>query len=84
MRQRRMPGSAALRRDSSAVARPKKGPNEARHEVAAEYSVEALVADTGKTCKQTYSDALIAEDGRIKLLREVLDTAEAARAFNKH
>jgi ketosteroid isomerase-like protein len=51
--------------------------------VFAEYSVEALVADTGKTYRQTYSGLLIAENGRIKLIREALDTAEAARAFSK-
>ncbi len=51
--------------------------------VFAEYSVEALVLDTGKIYKQTYAGVLIAEDGRIKLLREALDTAEAARAFSK-
>ena len=51
--------------------------------VFAEYSVEALVPDTGKIYKQTYAGVLIAEGGRIKLLREALDTAEAARAFSK-
>lgn len=48
-----------------------------------EYSVEALVADTGKLYQQTYAGLLIAENGRIKLLREALDTAAAARAFGK-
>ncbi len=52
--------------------------------VFAEYSVEALVPDTGKIYKQTYAGVLIAEGGRIKLLREALDTAEAARAFSKN
>ena len=51
--------------------------------VFAEYSVEALVPDTGKIYKQTYAGVLIAEGGRVKLLREALDTAEAARAFSK-
>lgn len=51
--------------------------------VAAEYQVEALVADTGKIYKQTYVGVLHAENGKIKLLREALDTAEAARAFSK-
>jgi len=56
---------------------------ETADKVFAEYSVEALVPDTGKIYKQTYAGVLIAEDGRIKLLREALDTAEAARAFSK-
>jgi ketosteroid isomerase-like protein len=51
--------------------------------VFAEYSVEALVIDTGKVYQQTYAGVLIAEDGKIKLLREALDTAAAARAFSK-
>jgi ketosteroid isomerase-like protein len=48
-----------------------------------EYSVEALVIDTGKVYQQTYAGVLIAESGKIKLLREALDTAAAARAFSK-
>jgi len=48
-----------------------------------EYSVEALVVDTGKLYQQTYAGVLIAEDGKIKRLREALDTAAAARAFSK-
>lgn len=51
--------------------------------VFAEYHLEALVVDTGKVYKQTYAGLLIAENGKIKLLREALDTAEAARAFSK-
>ncbi|MBO9644624.1 MAG: nuclear transport factor 2 family protein [Pseudacidovorax sp.] len=51
--------------------------------VFAEYRVEALVPDTGKVYRQVYAGLLIAEGGRIKLLREALDTAEAARAFRK-
>jgi len=50
--------------------------------VFAEYSVEALVVGTGKVYRQTYAGVLIAEGGRIKLLREALDTAAAARAFS--
>jgi ketosteroid isomerase-like protein len=48
-----------------------------------EYSVEALVVDTGKIYRQTYAGVLIAEGGKIKLLREALDTAAAAQAFSK-
>jgi uncharacterized protein YciI/ketosteroid isomerase-like protein len=51
--------------------------------VFAEYQVEALVPETGKTYRQTYAGVLLAENGKIKLLREALNTAEAARAFSK-
>ena len=51
--------------------------------VAAEYQVEALVVDTGKIYQQTYADVLHAENGKIKLLREALDTLAASKAFSK-
>jgi ketosteroid isomerase-like protein len=51
--------------------------------VAAEYQVEALVVDTGKIYKQTYAGVLLAENGKIKLLREALDTVAASKAFSK-
>ena len=51
--------------------------------VAAEYQVEALVLDTGKIYKQTYAGVLIAENGKIKLLREALDTIAGSKAFSK-
>ncbi len=49
--------------------------------VFAEYSVEAAVLATGKVYRQTYAGVLIAENGKIKRLREALDTAAAAAAF---
>ncbi|HWY62869.1 MAG TPA: nuclear transport factor 2 family protein [Rhizomicrobium sp.] len=49
----------------------------------AEYEVEALVPSTGKTYRQTYAGRLVAENGKIKLLREALDTTAASRAFSK-
>ena len=49
----------------------------------AEYEVEAVVVDTGKIYRQTYAGLLLAQDGKIKLLREALDTAAAARAFSR-
>ena len=52
--------------------------------VAAEYQVEALVADTGKIYQQTYAGVLLAENGKIKLLREALDTLAASKAFSRH
>jgi ketosteroid isomerase-like protein len=51
--------------------------------VAAEYQVEALVIDTGKMYRQTYAGVLIAENGKIKLLHEALDTLAASKAFSK-
>lgn len=47
-----------------------------------EYSVEAAVAGTSRIYKQTYAGRLIAEEGKIKLLRESLDTLAAWRAFS--
>ena len=43
----------------------------------AEYEVEAPIAATGKIYRQTYAGLLIAENGKIKLLREALDTRAA-------
>jgi len=51
--------------------------------VAAEYQVEALVVDTGKIYRQTYAGILHAENGKIKLLREALDTLAASKAFSR-
>ncbi|ADU72427.1 nuclear transport factor 2 family protein [Pantoea sp. At-9b] len=47
-----------------------------------EYSVEAEITGTDRLYKQTYAGRLVAEDGKIKLLRESLDTLAAWRAFN--
>lgn len=47
----------------------------------AEYAVEAEVVASGKPYRQTYAGLLIAEGGKIKLLREALNTAAAAEAF---
>jgi ketosteroid isomerase-like protein len=51
--------------------------------VAAEYHVEAKVLATGKIYKQTYAGVLHAENGKIKLLHETLDTLAASKAFSK-
>lgn len=48
-----------------------------------EYQVEVPVPATGKVYRQTYAGRLVAQDGKIKLLREALDTAAAAEAFRK-
>lgn len=47
-----------------------------------EYSVEAAITGTDRLYKQTYAGRLVAEEGKIKLLRESLDTLAAWRAFN--
>ena len=51
--------------------------------VAAEYQVEARVVETGKIYQQTYVGVLLAESGKIKLLREALDTLAASKAFSR-
>jgi ketosteroid isomerase-like protein len=51
--------------------------------VAAEYEVEALVPATGKIYRQTYAGVLLAENGKIKLLHETLNTLAASQAFSK-
>jgi ketosteroid isomerase-like protein len=56
---------------------------QAPDKVAAEYQVEALVVDTGKIYQQTYAGVLHAENGKIKLLREALDTLAASKAFSR-
>ena len=48
-----------------------------------EYSIEAVVLTTGKVYKQTYFGRLVAEKGKIKLVREALDTLAGQRAFSK-
>ncbi len=47
-----------------------------------EYSVEAALAGTDRLYKQTYAGRLVAEAGKIALLRESLDTLAAWRAFH--
>ena len=52
-------------------------------QVFGEYDVEALVPATGKVYRQHYAGRLVAENGKIKLLRESLDTLAASQAFTK-
>jgi ketosteroid isomerase-like protein len=47
----------------------------------AEYEVEAPLPATGKIYRQTYAGLLIAEHGKITLLREALDTVAASEAM---
>jgi ketosteroid isomerase-like protein len=47
-----------------------------------EYDAQGHVVSSGKPYRQTYAGLLIAEHGKIKLLREALDTLAASRAFS--
>ena len=49
--------------------------------VSGEYEVDAIIKKTGRPYKQLYGGRLIAENGKIKLLREFCDTVEVARAM---
>lgn len=51
-------------------------------QVFGEYEVEAPVPSTGKIYRQMYAGRLVAEGGKIKLLRESLDTVAAQKAFS--
>jgi ketosteroid isomerase-like protein len=46
-----------------------------------EYEVEARVVSTGKIYRQMYAGRLVAVQGKIKLLRESLDTVAALNAY---
>jgi ketosteroid isomerase-like protein len=52
------------------------------NKVFAEYEVTTPVAATGKEYHQLYMGRLVAENGKIKLLREGLDTALVTKAFS--
>lgn len=52
--------------------------------VYAEYLTEAHSAATGRLIHHLFTGFLIAEGGRIKLLRESLNTVAAAQALNKN
>jgi ketosteroid isomerase-like protein len=51
-------------------------------QVFGEYEVTTPVLATGKMYHQLYMGRLVAEDGKIKLLREALDTAVTVAAFS--
>jgi ketosteroid isomerase-like protein len=55
---------------------------ETTDQVFGEYEVTTTVVSTGKNIHQLYMGRLVAENGKIKLLREALDTAAAAKAFS--
>jgi ketosteroid isomerase-like protein len=56
-------------------------PGEDENHVSGEYSVDAVIKKTGRRYQQVYGGRLIAENGKIKLLREFCDTVEVARAM---
>ncbi|MDF7813826.1 nuclear transport factor 2 family protein [Hymenobacter sp. YC55] len=46
-----------------------------------EYDAHCKVASTGRAYNQTYMGRLVAENGKIKLLREALDMAQVAKSM---
>jgi len=50
-------------------------------QVFAEYEIETVFLKTGKIYHQTYMGRLVAENGKIKLLREGLDLVAVKKAF---
>lgn len=56
-------------------------PGEDENHVSGEYEVDAVIKKTARRYRQLYGGRLIAENGRIKLLREFCDTVEVARAM---
>src|ERR1700744_4651487 len=56
-------------------------PGEDDNHVSGEYEVDAVIKKTGRPYRQLYGGRLIAENGKIKLLREFCDTVEVARAM---
>jgi ketosteroid isomerase-like protein len=50
-------------------------------QVFAEYDVEATVLSTNRIYRQSFAGRLVAENGKIKLFRESLDTVAAAKAL---
>src|SRR5207302_5168448 len=56
-------------------------PGEDENHVSGEYEVDAVIKNTGRRYRPLYGGRLIAENGKIKLLREFCDTVEVARAM---
>ena len=50
----------------------------------AEYTTHNQAAITGRVIHHLFAGRLVAEQGNIKLLRELLNTLAAAQAFNPH
>src|SRR5437879_3770442 len=56
-------------------------PGEDENHVSGEYEVDAVIKKTGRPYQQLYGGRLVAEKGKIKLLREFANTVEVARAM---
>src|SRR6185369_9611245 len=56
-------------------------PGEDENHVSGEYEVDAVIKKTGRPYRQLYGGRLIAENGKIKLLREFCDKQAVARAM---
>ncbi|MGH7971611.1 MAG: nuclear transport factor 2 family protein [Limisphaerales bacterium] len=54
-------------------------PGEDENHVSGEYEVDAVIKKTGRRYRQLYGGRLIAENGKIRLLRKFCDTVEVAR-----
>ena len=54
---------------------------ETENQVFAEYKVTTTVKETGAAFNQHYMGRLVAESGKIKLLRESLDSAATVKTF---
>ncbi len=75
----RYQGPEALRRFFAPVMDGAESEDE--NHVSGEYEVDAVIKNTGRRYRQLYGGRLIAENGKIKLLREFCDTVEVARAM---
>lgn len=56
-------------------------PGEDENHVSGEYEMNGVIKKTGRRYRQLYGGRLIAENGKIKLLREFCHTVEVARAM---
>lgn len=56
-------------------------PGADENHISGEYEVDAVIRKTGRRYQQLYGGRLIAENGKIKLLREFCNTVEVARAM---
>lgn len=54
---------------------------ETPEQVFGEYEVEVIAAKTGRLYHQTYMGRLVAENGKIRLIREAMNMAEVTRSL---
>lgn len=55
---------------------------ETPNQIFAEYKIDTVVKSSGNGFNQHYMGRLVAENGKIKLLRESLDTAQTIKSFD--